>query len=520
MVENPLMTGLSQARVTPAFTLVIFGASGDLTARKLVPALYALFRGGYIREFKIVGFARRPWRDEDFRRKAADMLQQAFSGDLSGELRDEFLRRVFYISGRFEEAGGYRQLVERFGGDPGRLFYLATPPGEYEVIIRRLGEAGLADAPQRSSEAPETGVGDEGGEGSPQGARSFSRIIIEKPFGNNRATARRLNDCLAESFRERQVYRIDHYLGKETVQNVMVLRFGNGVFEPFWNSRYIDHVQITMAETLGVEGRGGYYEKAGALRDIVQNHLLQLLCLVAMEPSNDLHPDSVRNEKVKVLKSIKHIRPPAVAIDTVRGQYGKGIVEGQEVPAYRREEGVDPSSTTETFAAIRLYLDSWRWAGVPFFLRTGKRLARRTTEIAVQFKLPPHLLFPSLQPGPSLANTLVLRIQPDEGIMLNFNAKIPGFSMDMRPVNMDFSYGSSFGDEPAEAYERLLLDAFLGDATLYTRADEVEAAWAFVDSVLEGWQEAEPPIRFYPSGSSGPEEARALMGDGRRWRKL
>jgi glucose-6-phosphate 1-dehydrogenase len=353
-----------------------------------------------------------------------------------------------------------------------------------------------------------------------ESSEGFARIIVEKPFGHDGATARRLNRCLAGAFREEQIYRIDHYLGKETVQNVMVLRFGNGVFEPFWNSRYVDHVQITMAETLGVGGRGGYYDGAGALRDIVQNHLLQLVCLVAMEPPNDLHADSIRTEKVKVLKSLRPVGPQSVLADTVRGQYTRGIVEGRRVGAYRRAEGVDPSSDTETYAALRLQLDSWRWTGVPFFLRTGKRLARRTTEIAVQFKLPPHLLFPSLKPDPSLANMLVLRIQPDEGIMLDFNAKIPGFAMDMRSVVMDFSYGSSFGDNLPEAYERLLLDALLGDATLYTRADEVEAAWAFVDSVRAGWQEANAPIRVYPAGSSGPDEARTLLGGDRRWRKL
>jgi len=516
MAENPLMRGLSVTREPAEFALVIFGASGDLTSRKLIPALYGLFRGGHIRAFKVVGFARRAWKDEDFRRQVAEMLESSSGHSPSPALVQEFLRKVFYISSTFEDAGGYRQIAERFGGEPGKLYYLATPPGEYETIIGRLGAAGLAEGPARPSQAGAVAFDEQP---SPTAGR-FCRIVVEKPFGNSQATARRLNDCLAGAFREHQVYRIDHYLGKETVQNVMVLRFGNGVFEPFWNSRYIDHVQITMAETLGVEGRGAYYEKAGALRDIVQNHLLQLVCLVAMEPPNDLHPDSIRNEKLKVLKSIQPLSPERVGTETVRGQYAGGIVEGGETTAYRQEPGVSPSSDTETFAAIRLYLDSWRWAGVPFLLRTGKRLARRTTEIAVQFKHPPHLLFPGLRPGPALANALVLRIQPDEGIMLNFNAKVPGFSLDMRPVNMDFSYGSSFADDPAEAYERLLLDAFLGDATLYTRADEVEAAWAFVDSIRESWQEARPPMRFYPAGSSGPEESRALPGEGRRWRKL
>ncbi len=498
MRDNPLLTGLKIPRQPPPFTLVILGASGDLTARKLVPALYSLFSAGFLREFRIVGFARRDWSDQDFRRRVADMIEER-SGE--ADLRRAFLQRVRFVSSTFEDRAGYRAIAGRHADPPNRLYYLASPPGTYDTIVDNLAATRMG------------GIARSNG-----GAGAFTRIVVEKPFGSDLASARELNRRLLGVFREDQVYRIDHYLGKETVQNVMTLRFGNGVYEPIWNSRYIDHVQITMAETLGVGTRGGYYEKAGALRDIVQNHLLQLLCLVAMEPPNDLNADSIRTEKVKVLKSIQPLSPARASTDAVRAQYGPGIVEGREVPGYRSEDGVRADSRTETYVALRLSLDSWRWSGVPFFLRTGKRLARRTTEIGVQFKLPPHIVFERLAVSPTLANTLVMRIQPDEGISLSFNAKVPGFGADMRPVNMDFSYGASFGDEPPEAYERLLLDALLGDATLYTRGDEVEAAWRFVDSVSASWAEGAPVE--YPAGSSGPEEARRLIGEARRWRKL
>jgi glucose-6-phosphate 1-dehydrogenase len=353
-------------------------------------------------------------------------------------------------------------------------------------------------------------------------SRGFSRIIVEKPLGRDLESARRLNEQIASAFPEEQIYRIDHYLGKETVQNIMLLRFGNEIYEPVWNNRYVDHVQITMAETIGVESRGRYYESAGALRDMMQNHVLQLLCLVAMEPPVDQHPDSVRDEKLKVLKSLKPIRGERVERETVRAQYGRGIVEGAQVPAYREEEGVDPASGVETYAALRVFLDSWRWAGVPFYLRTGKRLSRRTTEISIHFKKPPLALFGDRDAPPAPPNVLAFRIQPHEGITTSFNAKVPGYATEMRAVNMDFSYGSTFGEELPEAYERLLLDAMVGDSTLFMRKDEVDAAWAFITDILDGWRErAGPELVTYRAGTSGPEVAARLLGTaGRRWRRL
>lgn len=496
MSENPLRYGLGISREPDPFTLVIFGASGDLTRRKLIPALFSLFSDGYLINFRIVGFARRNWSDTDFRSRAAEAIGETGPG--AGEdMKAAFLKRIFYISSSFEDKAGYQQIVRRHRSNANMLYYLATPPSSYEGIIRSLGAKGLAGR-----------------------EKGFTRLIIEKPFGSDLASARALNRVLATVFNEEQIYRIDHYLGKETVQNMLVFRFGNGVFEPVWNSRYVDHVQITMAETAGVGTRGAYYEQAGALRDIVQNHLLQLLCLVAMEPPNDLAPDSIRDEKLKVLRAVQPIRPERILTDTVRGQYLRGIIAGEKVPGYREEAGVSPDSRTETYAALKLAIDSWRWSGVPFYLRTGKRLARRVTEIVVQFKHPPHLLFEGLRSSFSAANRLVIRIQPEEGIMLSVNAKTPGFTSNMRPVHMDFSYGAHFGLESPEAYERLLLDAMLGDTTLYTRWDETETAWRLSGGILDGWAQQEA-VGFYPAGSSGPEEARALFErTDQRWRKL
>ena len=515
MNENPLQVGLNQKREPQPFTIVIFGASGDLTKRKLIPALFSLFRGGHINHFRIIGFARRKWSEQDFRRRVAEMIKSAKEDSSPSPLLEQFLSRVSYISSSFEAEDGYKRIKEDYREPANRIYYLATPPSQYEVIIEQLGRAGLSDG--RIQAAGTAAAAEAEGETEP-----YSRIIIEKPFGRDLLSAQTLNSKLSSIFREQQIFRIDHYLGKETVQNVMVFRFSNGFFEPVWNNRYIDHVQITMAETLGVETRGEYYEKSGALRDMVQNHLLQLLCLVAMEPPNDLHPDSIRTEKLKVLKSIKHIPTSEAGNATIRGQYIAGISGGEKVKGYREEEGVNPESVAETYVALRLLLDSWRWAGVPFYLRTGKRLARRTTEISIQFKQPPHLLFEGLQGSFSPANTLIMRIQPDEGVMLNFNLKIPGFTTKMRTVNMDFSYGSSFADELPEAYERLLLDALLGDSTLYTRSDEVEAAWSFITSIFSGWeQKGDQELFFYPAGASGPAEARQLFSNSvHKWRKL
>jgi glucose-6-phosphate 1-dehydrogenase len=497
--ENPLMAGLGLSREPQPLTLFIFGASGDLTRRKLIPALFSLYVKGSTPRVRIVGFARREWNPETFRKLVREMLDSDDVPETADELKDAFVKNVGFIRSSFESAEGYETIRHLYADPPNRIFYLSTPPDSYEVIIRRLREAGLTDQ-----------------------SKGFARIIVEKPLGQDLASARALNDHIAAAFAEDQTYRIDHYLGKETVQNIMLMRFGNGIFEPIWNNGYIDHVQITMAETIGIGSRGRYYEQAGALRDMMQNHMLTLLCLVAMEPPVDLNPDSIHDEKVKVLKSIVPIMVDSVAAETVRGQYEHGLVDGKDVAGYRQEQDVSPSSTTETFAALRVRLDSWRWAGVPFLLRTGKRLSRRTTEISIHFKRPPLLLFADRHPAGTPPNVLTFRIQPQEGIMMGFNSKIPGPSTDMRTVNMDFSYGSAFGEELPDAYERLLLDAMVGDSTLYMRKDEVDSAWAFITEILHGWENTGTPgLSFYRAGSSGPDAGNNLLGDAeRRWRRL
>jgi glucose-6-phosphate 1-dehydrogenase len=497
MRENPLTSGLGLPRDPPALSVVIFGASGDLTQRKLVPALFSLFLKGRIGRFRVIGFARRNWTTEAFRTLVRSALDGAQFSRVDTALKDAFAARAEFVRSDFDDPSGYTMLRDGFADPPNRLFYLATPPDACARIVDRLREAGLADQ-----------------------SRGFARIVVEKPFGRDLDSARALNGRIAAAFAESQVFRIDHYLGKETVQNIMLLRFGNAIFEPVWNNRYVDHVEITMAETLGVEGRGGYYESAGALRDMVQNHLLQLACLVAMEPPVDLRPDSVRGEKLKVLRSLVAIGAREVGTETVRGQYTRGTADGADVPGYREEPGVDPASAIETYAALRVHLASWRWAGVPFLLRTGKRLSRRATEISLHFRRPPISLFADGAAPPP--DTLVFRIQPREGIMLAFNAKVPGPTTDLRTVAMDFSYGAAFGDELPEAYERLLLDAMVGDATLFMRRDEIEASWEFVTGVLEGWRSTgSPPLETYRAGTRGPAAADLLLGEGdRRWRRL
>ncbi|MCF7928482.1 MAG: glucose-6-phosphate dehydrogenase [Spirochaetales bacterium] len=494
---NPLLQGLELTREPEPFAIVIFGVTGDLTRKKLIPALFSLFVKEHISRFRIIGFARRPWGKEGFREQAADMLDKKEFQNVSSDIKNTFLSRLEYIQSPFEEQDGYARIDEYTKGFHTRIYYLSTPPNAYEPIIEGLGNHGL-QAQEHCS----------------------TRIIVEKPFGRDLASARKLNMTLSKYFQEEQIYRIDHYLGKETVQNLMVLRFGNGIFEPIWNNRYIDHVQITVSEKIGVGTRGNYYEQAGALRDMVQNHVFQLLSLTAMEPPNDLRPDSIRNEKVKVLSSLRPITYREVGDCTVRGQYAEGVIDGQEVPGYREEKGVSEDSRTETFVALKLFLDTWRWAGVPFFLRSGKRLARRTSEIAVYFKEPPHHIFSSQTPTLQ-KNHLIIRIQPDEGMTMVFNAKIPGYTTVMRPVKMDFFYGRTFGETPPEAYERLLLDAMIGDSTLYTRRDEIESSWGFITRILKGWEEDDSPIPQYRAGGAGPEETRELLGDEkRRWSKL
>ena len=418
-----------------------------------------------------------------------------------------FSERIFYNRSEFGDADGYKRLGERLnkfdeerGTRGNRLFYLSVAPGEFEGILEMLAKAGLNKAPEGS----------------------WARVIVEKPFGTDLASAQELNSVVNKVFREEDTYRIDHYLGKETAQNIMVLRFANGIFEPLWNNRYIDHVQITAAEPLGVEARGPYYESAGALRDMVQNHLLQLLCLVAMEPPTDLGADSVRDEKVKVVRSLRPLSSDDVANWVVRGQYIEGAINGKEVKAYRNEERVSPSSMTETYVAVKANVDNWRWANVPFYIRVGKRLAKGGTEIAVQFKNAPSVLF-NKAAEPLGPNVLVIRIQPDEGISLRMQCKMPGAALRIEPVKMDFHYGTSFGKASPEAYERLLLDAMSGDATLFARRDEVEGAWRFIDNIEHAWHASSgaPPLCEYPSGSWGPKEADELLArDGRTWRRM
>jgi glucose-6-phosphate 1-dehydrogenase len=503
-VANPLREGLRSPRTPQPCAFVVFGASGDLTARKLMPALYNLARQRLLPAgFSIVGFARRDWDDDQFRAVMKRSAAQHSREPLQEDLWDSFARRLHFVPGQFDELSGYVRLHERLlrqdtahGAEGNRLFYLATPPASYAQIAQRLGEAGLVRG------------GATGG---------WSRIIVEKPYGSDLASARELDQRLGMVFRERQIYRIDHYLGKETVQNILVFRFANGIFEPVWNRRYVDNVQVSVAETVGVEGRGGYYEAAGALRDMVQNHLLQVLSLVAMEPVTTMRGDAVRDEKAKVLQAI---RPIDGAADTIRAQYTEGAVLGARVPGYRQEPGVAQGSQTETFVAMRLWIDSWRWADVPFYLRVGKRLPKRATEVAIAFRRAPLQLYREIGGAPA-PNLLVLRIQPDEGISLRFGAKVPGTRADVRAVTMDFRYGSSFGVETPEAYERLLLDAMVGDSTLFTRWDSVESAWSLLTPLLDAWSAGASPLHTYEAGSWGPDAARELLErDGREWHRM
>ncbi|MBX6340889.1 MAG: glucose-6-phosphate dehydrogenase [Thermomicrobiaceae bacterium] len=507
-VTNPLREGLRLERIPSPCAMVIFGASGDLTRRKLMPALYDLAVDGLLPPgFSVIGFARRPLTHEEFRAQMREGVERfARHRPIDSGVWETFEQGLFYLSSEFQNPEGYDRLareLERLDRERGtagnRIYYLATPPEDYELIVDNLGRAGLAQ---------------------PESEQNWTRLIVEKPFGHDLQSAIELNDHLQTVFRERQIYRIDHYLGKETVQNIVAFRFANGIFEPIWNRNYIDHVQITVAESIGVENRGGYYDQTGALRDMVQNHMLQLLSVIAMEPPIAFEADAVRDEKVKVLHAIRPIPPDRVGEFTVRGQYGPGWVAGQAVPGYRQEPRVDPNSITETYVALKLYVDNWRWAGVPFYLRTGKRMPRRVTEIAIQFKSVPHPLFKS--PGAAVEpNVLAIRIQPDEGIALKIAAKVPGPQIRLRSVNMGFLYGTSFLVAPPEAYERLLLDSMLGDSTLFTRRDETEAAWRPITQILEGWAEAPPPdFPNYEAGTWGPHEADIFLArDGREWRR-
>jgi glucose-6-phosphate 1-dehydrogenase len=507
MDSNPLLDGL---RIEPApgpSVLVIFGASGDLTRRKLLPALYQISRAHRLPpRFSVVGVAKTPKDDEEFRQQFRESLQEFAKVDPSGDpVADSLAEHMRYLAGDLDDPALYdrlaRTLAEIAPGS-GVLFYLAIPPSLAPAVAGHLGRAGLA-----REENPV----------------AWRRVIVEKPFGSDFASARQLNQLLHQHFEEPQIFRIDHYLGKETVQNLMVFRFANGMFEPIWNRRYIDHVQITAAETVGVEQRGGYYDGAGALRDMVQNHLMQLLTLIAMEPPVAFSANSVRDRKMDALLSVQ---PVCAGSDcrssVVRAQYSAGWVEGREVPGYRSEPKVDPASTTETFVAIRLLLDSWRWAGVPFYLRTGKRMPKRVTEIAIQFKRPPLQIFRRIGSSSVAPNLLIINVQPDEGISLRFETKLPGMRMQLAPVMMNFRYGQVFGGEVPEAYETLLLDALIGDSTLFARHDFVETSWALISPVHEAWAaERATTIPTYEGGEWGPDEADALISaDGHRWRTL
>ncbi|MGH2352595.1 MAG: glucose-6-phosphate dehydrogenase [Chloroflexota bacterium] len=488
--------------------MVIFGATGDLTKRKLIPALYNVASSNLLsNEFAVVGLGRTRWTTEEFRRRMTEEIREFATQDVNPKLWQEFVGRLYYLPGDLRDPDTYRRLqhllakVDADHRTRGNYFYyLATAPEYFGETIQHLGDAGLVQE-------------DDG---------RWRRVIIEKPFGTDLESARGLNREISTVLDEGQVYRIDHYLGKETVQNILVFRFANGIFEPIWNRNYVDHVQITVAETVGIEQRGDYYEGAGALRDMVPNHIFQLISLTAMEPPTSFAADAVRDEQAKVLHAIQDFTPEDVLSRTVRGQYGSGMLDSKRVPGYRSEPKVEPQSRTETFVALKLNIDNWRWADVPFYLRTGKRLPRHVTEIAIQFKRAPHMLFRHTAIDHLAPNRLVLHIQPDEGISLRFHAKIPGTLVRLGAVNMDFAYADYFGSTPSTGYERLLYDCMIGDATLFQRADMVEAGWDVVEPILDIWQ-AVPPRTFpnYAAGTWGPQEADDLLQrDGRRWREI
>jgi glucose-6-phosphate 1-dehydrogenase len=496
--QNPLEEGLRLRKTPDPCALVIFGASGDLTHKKLMPALYALMvRRLLPPRFAIVGVARTEGTDDEFRNDMKEAVQKHARDEYREDVWNELAANMHYIATDFADEGGENELQElltrvdgerQLGGN--RVYYLAVPPPAFPTIVEALGK-------RRST----TG---------------WTRLIVEKPFGHDLQSARDLNALVWAHFDESEIFRIDHYLGKETVQNMLALRFANGIFEPIWNRQFVDHVQITVAESMGIEGRAAYYERAGAIRDIFQNHLLQLLALIAMEPPTDFSADSVRNEKVKVLKALQSPGPTTI----VRGQYGPGVTGNEEVPGYRDERDVAAASLTETFFAAKLFVDSWRWAGTPFYVRTGKRLARRETTIAIQFKSAPRPPFEEISADGLRPNVLLIRVQPDEGVSLEIGAKVPGSGMNIGMVQLDFQYGGSFDIDLPEAYERLVLDAMLDDATLFTREDEVEEQWKIVDGIVGGWVRDRPAFPNYTAGSWGPRAATDLIGrDGRAWRQ-
>ena len=507
---NPLAENLTDQQGPQPCTLILFGGGGDLSRRKLLPAVYNQGLDGELpASFAVMGFALENHDDESYREFAREGIEKYSRQRLDAQHWPDFARRVHYQQGSFDDGEAYQKLklrleeVEsRFGIPGNRIFYLAIPPSMIETCVRHLRETGLVTPPES------------------QGA--FTRIIVEKPIGRDLESARLINATLSEHLDEEQIYRIDHYLGKETVQNILVMRFGNAIFEPIWNARYIDHVQITVAEEEGVGTRAGYYDKAGALRDMVQNHILQLLSLIAMEPPWSMDADIMRNHRQDVLNCLRPITPADIDHHVVRAQYGPGFVRGEHMPGYRREENIGHDSTTETFVALKVFVDNWRWAGVPFYIRTGKRMPKRASEIAIQFKAIPPILFNADADHPLEPNVLAMRIQPNEGLSMRIATKLPGPKVRVYPVKMDFRYGSTFGEQTPEAYERLLLDVMAGDATLFMRRDAVEASWTWIQNILDAWDESKTRwLPEYPAGTWGPLECdRLIETDDRKWRLL
>ncbi len=507
--RHPFLKGLSKHRGAPPTVVVIFGASGDLTARKLVPAIFNLGVDNLLpSDFRLIGYSRSEMSDDAFRESMDAAIEEHSRRPLNKEIWERARQHTTYHAGGYDDPDSFAELAKKIdkiesdlGREVQRVFYISTPPSVFTPIIENLGHSGMARAHLNTKFA--------------------SKVIIEKPFGKDLESARALNHSINAVFEESQVYRIDHYLGKETVQDLLVQRFANSIFEPIWNREYVDCVQITVSESLGVGSRGGYYDASGALRDMIQNHTMQLVALTAMEPPVSLDPESIRDEKVKVIRAIQPLKLSGKGGDVVRARYESGLVNGEPVKGYMEEEGIPDDSTTETYAAMRLSINNWRWKGVPFYIRSGKRMARRASEIAVQFKRPPGILFSEGSKFDVAANTMVISIQPDEGVTLVMNSKIPGLETRTQPVKMHFRYATTFGSNTPEAYERLILDAMVGDSTLFIRGDETEASWKLVTPVLDHWAECgEHGMAGYAAGSWGPLESERLLWDnGHEWRR-